>query len=251
MIDCQKSADSGLFILRPSGGVDWKRQRARPDAPSAVPEAAPSMNFLQASARLATLGLQDRRAYDENISRTSSAAATHTTAWVSATVTTTATAATTDAHPRVRTRSLGCGSGASNAPSNAAPAANRVIRHGSATSNADVTATIVAHAGTVAYTARTPPVRRSRDRPIRGVRQPQPSSGWRHPDLCAAGLGRRQAWPSTMQNPSTPRYLTLPAPTKAAFILGPGMLGLHARQCRTSRRHPHNKRVLVKQWLAP
>ena len=42
------------------------------------------------------------------------------------------TAATIDAQPRVLTRSLGCGSGASNAPSNAAPAANRVIRHGSA-----------------------------------------------------------------------------------------------------------------------
>ena len=88
---------------------------------------------------------------------------------------------------------------------------------------------------------------RSRDRPLRGVRQPQPSSGWRHPHLCAAGLCQRQAWPSTMQNPSTPRYLTLPAPKKAAMILGHG----HSATSRATVSHrassPTRQTRLVKQ----
>ncbi len=108
------------------------------------------------SARLAARALHDRRANDANISRTRNPAVTQTPIRLRCTVATTAPEQARVAQPSVRSLSRGSGSGASSAPSNAAPAANRVMRNGSATSKATVTASIVAHASTVAHAARTP-----------------------------------------------------------------------------------------------
>ncbi len=134
---------------------------------------------------------------------------------------TTATAATTDAQPRVRTRSLGCGSGASNAPSKAAPAANRLIRHGSADVEYDVTTTIVAHASTVAHTARATATSPNEA----GIKHFETCGNRsRHPDSaiptcarpgCVEGKRGRDK-----QNHSTPRCLTVTTAQNAAVIRG-------------------------------
>ena len=108
----------------------------------------------------------------------------------------------------------------------------------------------MAHASTLAHTART-----TVTSPNEAGIDPFEAFGnrSRHPDgaiphLCAAGLCRRQAWPSTMQNPSTPRYLTLPARKKAAFILGPGMVRLHGRLLSAEQCIPH---FLVEPFSPP
>ena len=100
--------------------------------------------------------LQERTAYDRNISTTRNDAAAHTAVRLSSTVTAMATAATTEAEPNVRARSLRWGAVTSSAAKKHVPAPNRMIGGGSATPNTDTTTASVSPESTVAQAVLSP-----------------------------------------------------------------------------------------------